>query len=97
MKKVLFRNPLNRDTSTVYRNDVTSKRSSSSISILKLAKQKQFDKIEEYLSGPNEARISEWIEDGSFPNAVSMGLEAFRGETILHLIMTYQPTVEVVD
>jgi hypothetical protein len=70
---------------------------STSTSLLHLAKQRRFDRIEEYLSFSGDARISAWIDAGSFPNAVSMGLQAFKGETILHLIMVYQPTVEVVD
>jgi ankyrin repeat protein len=70
---------------------------SSSTSLLHLAKQRRFDKIEEYLSVSPPSKISAWIDAGSFPNAVSMGLQAFKGETILHLIMVYQPTVEVVD
>lgn len=70
---------------------------SSSASLLHLAKQRRFDKIEELLSFSSPQRISNWIDSGSFCGAVSMGLQAFKGETILHLIMVYQPTVEVVD
>ena len=70
---------------------------SSSASLLQLAKQRRFDKIEELLSFSRPERISSWIDAGSFSGAVSMGLQAFKGETILHLIMVYQPTVEVVD
>lgn len=70
---------------------------SSSASLLQLAKQHRFDKIEELLSFSSPERISSWIDAGSFSGAVSMGLQAFKGETILHLIMAYQPTVEVVD
>jgi hypothetical protein len=70
---------------------------SSSASLLQLAKQRRFDKIEELLSFSSPERISTWIDAGSFCGAVSMGLQAFKGETILHLIMAYEPTVEVVD
>lgn len=70
---------------------------SSSASILQLAKQRRFDKIEELLSFSSPERIAAWIDTESFSGAVSMGLQAFKGETILHLIMVYQPTVEVVD
>ncbi len=69
----------------------------SSASILQLAKQRRFDKIEELLSFSSPERIAAWIDTESFRGAVSMGLQAFKGETILHLIMVYQPTVEVVD
>jgi hypothetical protein len=70
---------------------------SSSASLLQLAKQHRFDKIEELLLFSSPERISSWIDAGSFCGAVSMGLQAFKGETILHQIVAYQPTVEVVD
>jgi hypothetical protein len=85
------------DSSILSSNNYCNQLQSSSTSLLQLAKQKRFDKLEEYLTLSSDVRIASWIDGGSFPNAVSMGLQAFKGETILHLIMVYQPTVEVVD
>jgi Ankyrin repeats (3 copies) len=70
--------------------------SHSSPPLLQLAKEQKFDAIEELLTFSSPERINAYI-DGSFGNAVDMGLQVFVGETILHLIMVYRPTVEVVD
>jgi Ankyrin repeats (3 copies) len=67
------------------------------MTILQLAKQKRFDELAQYLTVSSDACIAAGIDDGSFANAVAMGLHAFKGETILHLIMVYQPTEKVVD
>jgi hypothetical protein len=87
----------NNDFSVLYNNDRFDPVLVQSASLLELAKQKRFDKIEEYLTLSSDSRVSSWIDGGSFPKAVSMGLQAFKGETVLHLIMVFEPTVEVVD
>jgi hypothetical protein len=85
------------DFSLIYSNESYDPVQIPSTSLLELAKQKRFDKIEEYLTKSNDSQVSSWIDGGSFPKAISMGLQAFKGETVLHLIMVYEPTVEVVD
>lgn len=88
----------NTDFSLLYNNDSCDPPvQMPSTSLLQLAKQRRFDKIEEYLTTSSDSCIASWIEGGSFPKAVSMGLQAFKGETVLHLIMVYEPTVVVVD
>ena len=63
--------------------------------LLQLAKQRRFEKIEELLMSQCEDDIASWIDDCSLKG--DSGLQAFKGETILHLIMVYQPPVQVID
>ena len=64
--------------------------------LLQLAKKGRFEKIEVIFMNSSEACIAAWIEDCSLSKGDS-GLQTFKGETILHMIMVYQPPVGVVD
>lgn len=65
--------------------------------ILELAKQGNFEQIEEILTtGFRNFDAASWMEDCSLSKG-STCLQTFKGETILHLIMAYQPPSEVVD
>ena len=64
--------------------------------LLYLAKQQKFERIEEILTLLKAPALAAWLEDFG-PAMIDAGLQAFKGETILHLIMQHRPPVELVD
>lgn len=63
---------------------------------LSLAKHGKFEEIEEILKALKASDLATWLEDFS-PAQNDAGLEAFRGATMLHLIMEYKPPATLVD
>jgi hypothetical protein len=66
------------------------------LSLLQLAKVRRFDLIADVLSNKSDEDVFAWIDDCSLSKDGASGMQTFKGETILHLIMLYQPPVEVV-
>lgn len=65
--------------------------------LLHLARQRKFDVIAIALAERSEAEIFPWIDDCSPSQDEAGGVQTFKGETMLHLIMSYQPSLEVVN
>lgn len=64
--------------------------------LLVLAKKRRWSKLEEILSSKNTPELSAWLEDSSTTRKHDTGFLSFKGQSVLHLIMEYQPTVHVV-
>ena len=62
---------------------------------LLLARQLNFERIEEILTLLNARALAPWLENFGSAND-DAGLQAFKGVTMLHLIMKYRPPVTVV-